>query len=318
MHIKTTIEEVKAYRSEMHERSMALIAKKGADYNRDQQLGGDTLFNLSVCELLGVVPTAERGILVRLCDKFMRLVSLMDPDRLAAVSDEDIEKTIEDIHNYVDYAGLIRRKRLATMVETTRDVDTGVDNEPPTAIDTPANSEAVEREDGPVVRCFEYTDNPSQDDWLYLVKCRNGFCTHAYDGNGKEMPQVVGRDYESFSEKGRVAIWPAEWDAKVAAVKANANNPPVVPPAPPHNAEVAPEWPKWTMNSSVVRIWRSEHSALMHKTCDGDPEPWEGSDGERYSQYSKTSSKPITRAEAVLLIGEAAVLEGERLAGLTA
>jgi hypothetical protein len=91
---------------------MDLIAKKGADYNREQQLAGDTLFNLKVAELLGIVPTAERGILVRLSDKFMRLISLMQPGVEATIKDESVADTVRDIHNYVDYALMIWLERL--------------------------------------------------------------------------------------------------------------------------------------------------------------------------------------------------------------
>lgn len=94
---------------------MALIDKKGADYNREQQLSGDTLFNLRVSEILGIVPTAERGILVRLSDKFMRLISLMQPGVEAAVRDESVRDTVKDIHNYADYAlQLWEERRAAT------------------------------------------------------------------------------------------------------------------------------------------------------------------------------------------------------------
>lgn len=109
----TTIAEVKAFRQALFDKSMALIDRKGADYNRDQQEAGDTLFNLRVCEVLGVVPSTEEGILVRLSDKFMRLISLTKPGREAAVKDESVLDTIADIHNYVDYLGLIWQQRRA-------------------------------------------------------------------------------------------------------------------------------------------------------------------------------------------------------------
>lgn len=95
----------------MYEKSASLIDRKGADYNRDQQAAGDTLFNLRVAEVLGIVPSTEEGILVRLSDKFMRLISLAKPGRDAAVSDESVLDTIADIHNYVDYLGLIWLQR---------------------------------------------------------------------------------------------------------------------------------------------------------------------------------------------------------------
>ena len=106
-----SLEEVKKFRLERFEASMALIDKKGADYNREQQQNGDTLFNLRVCELLGIVDATELGILVRLSDKFMRLISLTKPGREAAVKDESVLDTINDVHNYVDYLGLIWQQR---------------------------------------------------------------------------------------------------------------------------------------------------------------------------------------------------------------
>lgn len=106
-----SLEEVKAFREKMFQMSMALIEQKGADYNRDQQQQGDTLFNLRVCEVLGIVPSMEEGILVRLSDKFMRLISLTKPGREAAVKDESVLDTIKDIHNYTDYLGLTWQMR---------------------------------------------------------------------------------------------------------------------------------------------------------------------------------------------------------------
>lgn len=113
MDMAVTLEEVTTFRKTMYENSMALVTSKGADYNRDQQSRGDTLFNIRVCELLGVVPTAERGILVRLSDKLMRLISLVHPDRTPTNTDESVLDTIADIHNYVDYLGLLHHKRVA-------------------------------------------------------------------------------------------------------------------------------------------------------------------------------------------------------------
>lgn len=108
-----TLAEVKDFRKMMYDQSMELVERKGADYNRDQQLAGDTLFNLKVAELLGVVASTEEGILVRLCDKFMRLISLTKPGRDAAVKDESVLDTIRDVHNYLDYLGLIWQQRRA-------------------------------------------------------------------------------------------------------------------------------------------------------------------------------------------------------------
>lgn len=111
-----SLEDVKRFRRERYEASLALVEKKGADYNRDQQMSGDSLYNMRVCELLGIVPSAEEGILVRLSDKLMRLISLTKPGREAAVKDESVLDTINDIHNYVDYLGLIWQQRRCSPV----------------------------------------------------------------------------------------------------------------------------------------------------------------------------------------------------------
>jgi hypothetical protein len=107
---EVSLPELLGFCGQMHEKRMALIEKKGHDYNRQQQESGNTLFNLTVAELLGIVPTAERGILVRLSDKFMRLISLLAPGVLAANA-ESLEDTVADIHNYVDYALCLHQKR---------------------------------------------------------------------------------------------------------------------------------------------------------------------------------------------------------------
>jgi len=78
--------------------------KKGADYNRKQQLSGDTLYNLSVAKQLDIVDTVTKSILVRLSDKMMRLISLTgDPKVHVEVKDEKVSDTIEDTINYLVY-----------------------------------------------------------------------------------------------------------------------------------------------------------------------------------------------------------------------
>lgn len=85
--------------------ALDLVGKKGADYNRKQQLEGDTLFNLKVAALLGIVQSAEGSVLVRVTDKLMRLISLTSPKELQKpeVEDEKIRDTIVDMINYLVY-----------------------------------------------------------------------------------------------------------------------------------------------------------------------------------------------------------------------
>lgn len=106
-----TLDDVLKFSDEMWAGARALIEKKGADYNREQQLSGDTLFNLRVAEILGVVGSAEEGILVRLSDKYMRLISLTKPGREAQVKDESVLDTIRDCQNYLNYLGILWLER---------------------------------------------------------------------------------------------------------------------------------------------------------------------------------------------------------------
>lgn len=99
-----SLDQVLEFRKRMYEESTELIRRKGHDYNRKQQLSGDTLYNLRVAALMGIVETPEQGILVRLMDKMMRLSSLMTADVDAQVRDESVRDTVKDVHNYVDYA----------------------------------------------------------------------------------------------------------------------------------------------------------------------------------------------------------------------
>lgn len=96
-----TLEQITTLRELIHDKSVDLIRSKGHDYNRQQQEKGDTLFNLQVCEVLGITDS-QRGILVRLSDKFMRLISLIVPEAPVA-KHESVIDTVVDIHNYVDY-----------------------------------------------------------------------------------------------------------------------------------------------------------------------------------------------------------------------
>jgi len=122
-----TLEQVKEFRNDMHEQSMSIIEKKGHDYNHKQQHSGDTLFNLRVAAILGIVDSASQGVLVRLCDKLMRLTSLMTPDVEVQIKDESIKDTIADVHNYIDYAYILFEEeckaRKAALLLTSCDSD---------------------------------------------------------------------------------------------------------------------------------------------------------------------------------------------------
>ena len=99
-----SVTDLEAFRARLTERANDLLRRKGNDYNSQQQLAGDTLFNLRVCEILGIVPSPVDGLLVRMSDKFMRLVSLTRPGAIQAVTDESLEDTLIDLYNYGTYA----------------------------------------------------------------------------------------------------------------------------------------------------------------------------------------------------------------------
>jgi hypothetical protein len=99
-----TLEGVKRAHYELCSEALAIVEKKGHDYNRQQQKNGETLFNMKVSQMLGITETHTQGILVRLTDKLMRLISLTkDPETTAEVKDESVKDTIKDTINYLVY-----------------------------------------------------------------------------------------------------------------------------------------------------------------------------------------------------------------------
>ena len=83
-----------------HERlckaARALMAKKNHDYAGSA--GGQPFANFERVEAMGICST-ERGFLVRLVDKLIRLSSFSDSGRFE-VSDESFTDTVLDIINY--------------------------------------------------------------------------------------------------------------------------------------------------------------------------------------------------------------------------
>lgn len=103
-----TLEFVVNKHKQICDSARSLIEMKGHDYNKDQQKTGDTLYNLKVSKILGVTNTATQGILTRLGDKYMRLISLTkDLNTMAHVKTETIWDTIQDMINYSIYDGII-------------------------------------------------------------------------------------------------------------------------------------------------------------------------------------------------------------------
>jgi len=107
-----TKENLIRMRRRLNRKADALLIAKGNDYNSTQQEAGDTLFNLRICAILGIVPSPVDGILVRMSDKMARLVSLTRPGVIQKVKDESLEDTVVDLRNYGDYLlAMIKEQR---------------------------------------------------------------------------------------------------------------------------------------------------------------------------------------------------------------
>jgi hypothetical protein len=80
-----------------------LHAKKNHDYSQDQ----DPLSNLKACEAIGI--PAYKGVLVRLQDKWSRLIELSKKE--AKVLEESVEDTLLDMAIYAILAIVLRTRQ---------------------------------------------------------------------------------------------------------------------------------------------------------------------------------------------------------------
>jgi len=78
------------------DKGMDLIKAKNQDYATNK----DPFSNFRMVENIGLA-TLEQAILMRMCDKFARIVNLLKKDS-AAVKDESVEDTLLDIMNYAN------------------------------------------------------------------------------------------------------------------------------------------------------------------------------------------------------------------------
>lgn len=88
-------DEYLAYHSEQCERMKAIVKAKNEDYTG---IDPDPFANFSKVEKLGICST-EVGMLVRLNDKFSRIISFVQKGFLL-VADESVEDTCIDAANY--------------------------------------------------------------------------------------------------------------------------------------------------------------------------------------------------------------------------
>ena len=100
----TSIETVLREHKIICKRAYDVVEQKGMDYARYQHKNGDTLANISNSKNWGIVDTVCQGLLVRLGDKFSRLISLTkNPKEQAKVKNEKVSATIQDMINYLIY-----------------------------------------------------------------------------------------------------------------------------------------------------------------------------------------------------------------------
>lgn len=89
-----------------------LLVAKNKDYGG---VGDDVLENVKMCEKLGIC-SPEQGILIRMTDKYKRLINLFGSGKVPNVISEKEEDTIRDLFGYLililavkkDRAGLIK------------------------------------------------------------------------------------------------------------------------------------------------------------------------------------------------------------------
>lgn len=109
------------FHADMCKRMQDITARKNADYTGDSP---DPFSNFASVDMLGIC-SVEQGFLVRMNDKFKRIISLAAQQREAQVKDEAVEDTLLDLANYsILLAGYLRSKRTGQ----TRPVDNLLDH----------------------------------------------------------------------------------------------------------------------------------------------------------------------------------------------
>ena len=95
----TNTKEVIEYINFLYKNNMEILINKNADYSGDDNEFFNNFLNV---ERLGIT-SVEKGLLVRITDKFTRINNLIDKE--AKVKDEKIEDTIADFINYLAILG---------------------------------------------------------------------------------------------------------------------------------------------------------------------------------------------------------------------
>lgn len=101
-----SLDEVLKYRAEMYSKSYDLVARKGKEYCGKEQDNGDSLHNYRIHAKIGWNDREEDYPIGRVLEKLQRLHSMLKNEE---ISTEKFEEDIHDIHNILDYVGLMRR-----------------------------------------------------------------------------------------------------------------------------------------------------------------------------------------------------------------
>lgn len=112
--MKNTLEEVLTYRKEMFGKSITLVESKGKEYCGKEQAAGDSLHNYRIHEKIGWDANEEDYPLRRVLEKIQRLHSMLTNENISTAK---YEEDVVDVHNILDYVGLMRRTRMSQRVE---------------------------------------------------------------------------------------------------------------------------------------------------------------------------------------------------------
>src|SRR5690606_2362238 len=93
-----TISDLEKLHKEICGEALALVSAKGHDYSGKSE---DTFRNIRMAKLMGLVDKDSTSVLIRLTDKYNRMVSLNSAD--PAVKGESIRDTVIDLVNYAIY-----------------------------------------------------------------------------------------------------------------------------------------------------------------------------------------------------------------------
>lgn len=98
----------------MFAKSLSIVEQKGKEYCGKEQAEGDSLHNYRIHAKIGWNKEEEEYPLDRVLEKIQRLHSMLDN---LTISTPKFEEDINDVHNILDYVGLMRRTRLSNTKE---------------------------------------------------------------------------------------------------------------------------------------------------------------------------------------------------------